>query len=221
MSSSIPDQRSAVRLPTPALPGCTPMQVDRRSIRSVFWYSETDVLPSHLSLFLPGRALVAAAPDDGARLLTSSRGEDGEPLMAADETPHHRLNQQDSIPDEGGVPVDGQRDDLGAESGGAPTLDAEETFSQDSFETANSQGYRTEEDEAQDIPISMVHLGWLNVELKSDDWVKVMDQPPVRIMKIAMDEEKDRKKTKNFVYEDDGKDLLCHRLGNEQTARTG
>ena len=90
----------------------------------------------------------------------------------------------------------------------------------------------------------MVHLGWLNVELKSDDWVKVMDseppkmpflraieqrrrgklgylhlngapwvverrnglghQPPVRIMKITMDKEKDRKKTKNFVNEDDG-----------------
>ena len=101
--------------------------------------------------------------------------------------------------------MDGQKDDSGAESGGAPTLDAEESFSQDSFETANSQGYRTEEDEAQDIPISMVHLGWLNVELKSDDWVKVMDQPPVRVMKIVMDEEKDRKRTKNFVNEDDGK----------------
>ena len=82
-----PDQRSAVRLPTPALPGCAPMQVGRRSIRSVFWYSETDVLPSHLSLVLPGRALVAAAPDDGPRLLASSRGEDGEPPMAADEMP--------------------------------------------------------------------------------------------------------------------------------------
>ena len=46
-----PDQRSSVRLPTPALPGCTPMQTDNRSIRSVFWYSETDVLPTHLSPF--------------------------------------------------------------------------------------------------------------------------------------------------------------------------
>ena len=91
-----PDQRSAVRLPTPALPGCTPMQADKSSIRSVFWYSETDVLPSHLSQFLPGRALVAAAPADGSRLLTSSRGEDGEPLMAAD-----KQNQQDNIPDKG------------------------------------------------------------------------------------------------------------------------
>ena len=56
-----------------------------------------------------------------------------------------------------------------------------------------------------DIPISMVHLGWLNVELKSEDWVKIMDQPPVRVMKIVMDDDKDRKKTKNFVNEDDGK----------------
>ena len=55
-------------------PGCTPMHTDKRSIRSVFWYSETDILPTHLSLFLPGRALVAAPPDDGSRLLASSRG---------------------------------------------------------------------------------------------------------------------------------------------------
>ena len=118
-----------------------------------------------------------------------------------------KLTQQDSIPDKGGVPVTGQGCGLGAESGGALTLDAEETFSQDSFETANSQGYRTEEDETQDIPISMVHLGWLNVELKSEDWVKIMDQPPVQIMKslIVMDEDKVYKKPKNFVNEDDGK----------------
>ena len=53
-----PDQSSSVRLPTPALPECTPMTADRRSIRSVFWYSETDVLPSHLSRLIPGRVLV-------------------------------------------------------------------------------------------------------------------------------------------------------------------
>ena len=73
------------------------------------------------------------------------------------------------------------------------------------FETAISQGHRTDEEEENwDTSISMVHLGWLNVELKSNDWVKVMDQPPVRIMKIAMDEEKNRKRTKNFVNEEDG-----------------
>ena len=69
------------------------------------------------------------------------------------------------------------------------------------------RGYSTEEDEAQDLPISMVHLGWVNVELKSEDWVKIMDQPSVRVMKVVMDDDKDRKKTKvkNFVNEDDGK----------------
>ena len=67
-----------------------------------------------------------------------------------------------------------------------------------------SQTWTEEEEENWDTSTSMVHLGWLNVELKSDDWVKVMDQPPVRIMKITIDEEKDRKKTKNFVNEDDG-----------------
>ena len=51
----------------------------------------------------------------------------------------------------------------------------------------------------------MVHLGWLNEELKSKDWVKVMDQPPVRVMETVLDDEKSVKKGKNFVSEDDGK----------------
>ena len=192
-----PDQRSSVRLPTPALPGCTPMQTVKDLSEVCFGILRPMSCPL---TSLPGRALVAAAPVDGSRLLSSSRGEDCEPLMAADD-------QQDSIPDNGGVPVNGQANDLDADCGGAQAFDAEETFLQESFETAASQGYRTEEDEAQDLPISMVHLGWLNVKLKSEDWVKIMDQPPVRVMKIVMDEDKDHKKTKmkNFVNEDDGK----------------
>ena len=42
-----PEKGHAVKLRTPALPGCSPMLADRRSIRSVFWYSETDILPAH------------------------------------------------------------------------------------------------------------------------------------------------------------------------------
>ena len=53
--------------------------------------------------------------------------------MAADD-------QQVSIPDNGGVPGNGQANDLDADCGGALAFDAEETFSQESFETAASQG---------------------------------------------------------------------------------
>ena len=76
-----PDQASSVRLPTPALPECTPMTADRRSIRSVFWYSETDVLPTHLTRVLPGRVPDNAASTGAPRLPTSDRREGGEPRM--------------------------------------------------------------------------------------------------------------------------------------------
>ena len=51
----------------------------------------------------------------------------------------------------------------------------------------------------------MVNLGWLNEDLKSNDWVKVMDQPPVRVMKITLAEDVQSKRDKNFVMEDNGK----------------
>ena len=170
-----PDQASSVRLPTPALPECTPMTADRRSIRSVFWYSETDDLPAHLTRVLPGRVHVTAAPTGAPRLPTSDRGEGVEPRMVAD-----RPNPQlwDDIPGSGGVSANGQVPVDEAGCGGALGFEQEEVLSQDSFQTATSQGYRTEEEEDQwDISISMVQLGWLNVELKSNDWVKIADQP--------------------------------------------
>ena len=43
----------------------------------------------------------------------------------------------------------------------------------------------------------------MNEELKSDDWVK--DQPPVRVMKIILEEDKGFKKGKSIVSEDDEK----------------
>ena len=175
-----PDQSSSVRLPTPALPECTPMNADRRSIRSVFWYSETDVLPAHLSRVIPGRALLPAAPTGAPRLLTSDRGEGDVPRMASE---RQGTYQRDDIPEFGGVSVNGQELDDEAESGGALGLGHEEVLSQDSFQSAISQGYRTEEEEEGqwDNSVSMVQLGWLNVELKSNDWVKIADQPSVRI----------------------------------------
>ena len=68
-----------MRLPTPALPDCSPMRADRRSIRSVSWYSETDILPAHLTRFIPGFVRRVAAPRDGFPPLVPSRGEDEKP----------------------------------------------------------------------------------------------------------------------------------------------
>ena len=83
--------------------------------------------------------------------------------------------------------------DSGHMSGGvsSPEKDLDPgSCSDTSFETAMSQGYRTEDDEEeeQNLEISMVTLGWLNEELRSDQWVKISDQPPVRIMKTVMNE---------------------------------
>ena len=60
------DQGRVVRLPMPALPDCSPMRADRRSIRSLFWHSETDILPAHLTPFLP--CSLRRVPASGGRL---------------------------------------------------------------------------------------------------------------------------------------------------------
>ena len=83
-------QGSVVRLPTPALPDCSPMRADRRSIRSVFWYSETDVLPAHLTRFLPCLVRRVPAPRDGPALVPS-RGRMSSLQLMTD----HSLKRQD------------------------------------------------------------------------------------------------------------------------------
>ena len=114
--------------------------------------------------------------------------------------------RRDDIPDSGGVSVNGQETIYGSCGRGSfgvltKKMSSPRIVLRLPFLRAIEQRKKKKN---WDTSISMVHLGWLNVELKSNDWVKVMDQPPVRIMKITMDEEKDRKKTKNFVNEDDG-----------------
>ena len=65
-----------------------------------------------------------------------------------------------------------------------------ETMSEVSFATAASQGYRTEDDEeTHTFEASMVQLGWQNDELISDRWVKIEDQPSVRVMNLVKQEE--------------------------------
>ena len=117
-----PDQNHVVRLPTPALPGCSPMRTDRRSIRSVFWYSETDVLPAHLSRLLPLGAPRVPATRGGPLLIASFRGEDGEPPLEPELMPER------------------QEEETSRRSGGVSSLGEEEIRSQDSFETAASKG---------------------------------------------------------------------------------
>ena len=91
----------------------------------------------------PSLLLAVAATRSGPLLLASARGEDGTPTL---ESP--QWQEEELSPRSGGVPVYGQEDDLSRRSGGDPVHEKEEIHSQDSFETATSQGYRTEEDEA-------------------------------------------------------------------------
>ena len=56
-----PEKGHSIRLPTPALPGCSPLTANRRSILSVFWYSEVEVLPAHLTRVLRRYCLRAVA----------------------------------------------------------------------------------------------------------------------------------------------------------------
>ena len=62
-------------------------------------------------------------------------------------------------------------------------------MSEGSFATAESQGYRTEEEDTLTFEVSMVQLGWQNEELISDRWVKIADQPELRVMQLTKREE--------------------------------
>ena len=47
----------------------------------------------------------------------------------------------------------------------------DDAMSEESFASAESQGYRTEEEETLNFEVSMIQLGWQNEELVSDRWV--------------------------------------------------
>ena len=94
-----PEMGPAVRLPTPALRGCSPMQADRRSIRSVFWYSETDILPAHLTRELRRCCLCVVPAHDGPPPLGLSRGED----VQSQHEPERLENVQECVTEYGGV----------------------------------------------------------------------------------------------------------------------
>ena len=77
--------------------------------------------------------------------MAASRGEDGQPPHEAENVPEWPEGEEVAIARNGGVST--------------PEDIEEDIQSQDSFETATSQGHRTEEDDAQEFSISMVNLG--------------------------------------------------------------
>ena len=82
----------------------------------------------------------------------------------------------------------------------------DDTMSEESFASAESQGYRTEEVETLTFEVSMIQLGWQNEELVSDRWVKIADQPEVRVMQLT-------KRDEPLEREDEG----CSRTGDGET----
>ena len=99
----------------------------------MFWYSETDILPAHLTRLLPGCVCRVPAPRDGFPPAVPTRGEDEQPL---DDDEIRSVEREEGS---------------SAVSRGDPE---EYVQSQDSFETATSQGYRAEEEEAQEVSVN-------------------------------------------------------------------
>ena len=89
------------------------------------------------------------------------------PQTAAHDWQQSTSSQAPMSPDKGlSARQERPEEESSAMSGGAsiPGDKDEHIQSQDSFETATSQGYRTEEDDAQEFSIAMVRLGWMNEE---------------------------------------------------------
>ena len=79
--------KGPVRLPTPALPGCSPSSSSSLSIRSLFWYSELDPVPKSIRAAAARcRARVAALHDE-VRPVVVLRGEDDYAPAQAQEVP--------------------------------------------------------------------------------------------------------------------------------------
>ena len=72
---------------------------------------------------------------------------------------------------------------------GCEQIVEDDAASEGSFASAESQGYRTEEEETLNFEVSMIQLGWQNEELVSDRWVKIADQPEVRVMQLTKRDE--------------------------------
>ena len=91
---------------------------------------------------------------------------------------------------------------------GFEEIEENDTMSEGSFASAESQGHRTEEEETLTFEMSMIQLGWQNEELISDRWVKIADQPEVRVMQLTKRDDLER--------EDEGCSKIDCRLVNSR-----
>ena len=208
--------KGSTRLPSPALPGCSPSSSHSLCVRSIFWYSELDPVPESICAIAARCRARACAPRSAVRPVVVLRGEDVSAHAQAREAYVQRNGGVEEMPsalareapllENGGeskaTPAtveqslghaspgrgrDGQEPDK--KQVGNEELDENDAMSEASFATAESQGHRTEEEDALTFEVSMVQLGWQNEELVSDRWVKVADQPEVRVMQLTKQEE--------------------------------
>ena len=96
--------------------------------------------------------------------------------------------------------------ELDGPEAGFEEIGESDIMSEGSFASAESQGYRTEEEGTLTFEVSMIRLGWQNEELISDRWVKIADQPEVRVMRLTEQGEP-------LEREDEG----CVKVGDRET----
>ena len=209
--------KGPVRLPTPALPGCSPPSSHSLRVRSIFWYSDFDPVPESVRAAAARCRARACAPRSAVRPVVVLRGEGVSAHAQAREAYVQKYGGVEEISsasareapvlENGGesrvtsataeqqslghVPPGKERDgqELDEKEVGIEELEENDTMSEVSFATAESQGHRTEEEDTLTFEVSMVQLGWQNEELVSDHWVKVADQPEVRVMQLTKREE--------------------------------
>ena len=213
--------KGSVRLPTPALPGCSPSSSCSICVRSVLWYSELDPVPESIRAVAARCRARADALNREVRLDGVLRGESGSsyaPAREASEQDHEEVRatspaqaREASLLRSGGasgvskVTNEQQplchalpgRENYGQGTGetGSVEIVDDDTMSEESFASAESQGFRTEEEETLTFEVSLIQLGWQNEELVSDRWVKIADQPEVRVMQLTrIDEPLEREK---------------------------
>ena len=95
------------------------------------------------------------------------------------------------------------------EKGWFDEIAEDDAMSEESFASAESQGYRTEEEETLNFEVSMIQLGWQNEELVSDRWVRIADQPEVRVMQLT-------KRDEPLEREEEG----CSKTGDDEKKKT-
>ena len=201
--------KGPVRLPTPALPGCSPASSHALAIRSVFWYSELDPVPESIRAVAARCRARACASQHEARPVVVLRGEDGLAQAQAREASVLKsggeskvsltTNEQQSL-----CHASPGRDQRTGETG-FEEIEEDDAMS---FASADSQGYRTDEEETLNFEVSLIQLGWQNEELVSDRWVKIADQPEVRVMQLAKREEP-------LEREEEG----CSKTGDDETKK--